>query len=139
SWLPRIVGRSSAISRCAVSAGHSGPERMSPRFSVSSAPLAAMSASTASRAGRLPCTSEITAMRIALASEIAHPFDRLLDALDGVDRQPFDRLLRHVGLGHHGDREAELGGFLQPFLAARRRADLAGQAHFAESEEAPRQ
>src|SRR5574341_352864 len=68
SWLPRIVGSASDIKRSAVSTGHSGPLRMSPRLTVTSAPTRATSSSTASSAGRLPWMSEKMAMRSAMAA-----------------------------------------------------------------------
>jgi len=56
-----------------------------------------------------------------------------------MDRQALDGFLRRVGLGHHGDRKAELGSFFQPFLTARRWPHFAGQPDFAERNEAARQ
>src|SRR3546814_6957289 len=52
-----------------------------------------------------------------------------------VDRpyfQPFYRLLGRIRLGDQGQAEAKFGRFPQPLLAARRRADLAGQPHRSE-------
>jgi len=53
---------------------------------------------------------------LRLPSQAAHDLDRLLDALDRVNGQAFERprfALRRIGLGHHGDREAEFGRLAQ--------------------------
>jgi len=42
-----------------------------------------------------------------------------------MDGQPFNRFLGRIGLGHHGDGKAQLGGFLEPLLSARCRVHLA--------------
>ena len=76
SWLPRMVGMASAISRSAVSRGHSGPLSRSPQSSVRSAPRRAMSASTASSAGRLPWMSETMARRMAAGGDRSGHNDR---------------------------------------------------------------
>src|SRR5882762_1428871 len=47
------------------------------------------------------------------------PRDRLGDALDGDDLDPVDFLLGLIGPGDDRLGEAELGGLLQPLLAAR--------------------
>jgi len=53
--------------------------------------------------------------------------------------QSLDGLLGRVGLGHDGRRETQLGRLPQAFLSARCRAHFAGQADFAEGDEAARQ
>src|SRR6266446_4916940 len=65
--------------------------------------------------------------------------DRVRDSLDGDDLEPVDFLLRLIGPGDDRLGEAELGGLLQPLLAARRRAHLAREADFAEHRELLRQ
>src|SRR5690606_11156685 len=57
---------------------------------------------------------------------------RLLQTRHGDYLQPGRRFLGCVALGHDGALETVLGGFLQTFLTAGHRPDLAGQAHLAE-------
>src|SRR5471030_1871205 len=70
---------------------------------------------------------------------LAQFVERVVDALDGDDGHALDGLLGRVGLGYHRQRKAQFGRLAQPFLAARRRTDLAGQADFAKHHEAARQ
>ena len=65
--------------------------------------------------------------------------EHVLDAVDGLDAQALDGLARQIGARHDGVFEAQLGGFAQAFLAARGRADLAGQTDLAEGQQAGRQ
>jgi len=65
SWFPRTVGRASDWRASKVSFGHNGLVTQSPRLTVRSTPRPLMSASTASKAGRFPCTSEMIPIRIA--------------------------------------------------------------------------
>src|SRR6185436_10011501 len=63
------------------------------------------------------------------ASQAADHFECFLDALDRVDRQALDvagALAGRIGLGHDRHGKAELGGFAQALLPARRRPHLAG-------------
>src|SRR3546814_14409589 len=62
-----------------------------------------------------------------------------VQAVDRPDLQPFDGLARRVGLGDQRRAEAQLGGFAQALLPARRRADLAGQAPSADGAHPARQ
>src|SRR5580693_4194746 len=57
-----MVGRPRVIRSCAVSRGRSGPETISPRFTIISAPRRPISASTASKARRFPWMSETAAI-----------------------------------------------------------------------------
>ena len=85
------------------------------------------------RADRAPACA---ASGAACSRQRAQSLHRLLDALQGDHLDALDRLLRRIGLGHQRMREAELGGFAQTLLAARRRPHLAGQADFAEGDQA---
>src|SRR5690606_21994985 len=60
---------------------------------------------------------------------------RLLQTRHGDYLQPGRRFLGCVALGHDGTLETVLGGFLQTFLTAGHRPDLAGQAHLAEHQQ----
>src|SRR5204862_3341714 len=74
----------------------------------------------------------IRCSRYWLALLLPKPRDRIRDALDGDDVEPVDLLLRLVGLRDDRAGEAELGGFLQSLLAARRGTHFASEADFAE-------
>jgi hypothetical protein len=64
SWFPRTVGNASDWRASKVSFGHKGLVTQSPRLTVKSTPRLFTSASTASKAGRFPWTSEMTAIHI---------------------------------------------------------------------------
>src|SRR5688572_21415122 len=65
-------------------------------------------------------------------SEISQHLDRLVHAFHRDHFDPGDLSLQLIGLRHDGLLEAELGGFTQAILAARRGPHLARQADFAE-------
>src|SRR6266540_1760442 len=77
----------------------------------------------------------IRCSRYWLALLLPKPRDRIRDAFDCDDLQAVDFLLRLVGLRDDRAGEAELGGFLQALLAARRGAHLAGESYLAEYRE----
>src|SRR5713226_4762104 len=70
-----------------------------------------------------------------LAFLLPKPRDRVRHTLNRDDLQPIDLLLRLVGLRDDRAGEAELGGFLEALLAARRGAHFAGEPDFAEHRE----
>ena len=53
--------------------------------------------------------------------------------------RPSMGFLGALAFGHHGHGKAQLGSLLQALLAARRRAHLTSQPHFAKGQEAARQ
>src|SRR3989442_12655218 len=80
-----------------------------------------------------------TALAANSALLFPKPRDRIRDALDRDDLEPVDLLLRLVGLGDDRAGEAELGGFLQALLAARRGTHFAREPDLAEHGELFRQ
>jgi O-acetyl-ADP-ribose deacetylase len=84
------------------------------------------------------CFSEEDLRRYEGLLKDSEQLHRLVDALDGDNLQPGNLALRRIRLRYDGALEAELGGFLQAILPARRGPHFAGEADFAEGEELPR-
>src|SRR5690606_8189517 len=105
---------------------------MPKRSASPEAPRTKTSAPTASRA-----TPRTNSRICSSITDSSHKHgDGFGEAVDGNDLNAARRLLRCVRLRHHDAFEAVRGGFADAFLAVRHRADLAGQADFAEGGEA---
>ena len=102
---------SSAISASQVSRG-SAPAATSPQQTIASTPISSISASTASSAGRFPCTSEMAAIAFACqarCSFVALAFGDVTSYVDDPDDDRLGRLL--VGGRRH---DADLVDDLHP-------------------------